>query len=64
MNECACRVWKAALDPLKMKIKAVVCYPMWEMGIELRSSRKAVSALKHGAISPAEKRGVFFVVVV
>lgn len=38
--ECiACEVQKRALDPLE--IQSAVSHPMWELGIELRSSTQA-----------------------
>ena len=38
-----------------LELQAVVSYMMWMLGTELRSSRRAVHALKLWAVSPAQK---------
>lgn len=38
--------------------KQLLSCPMWVLGIELRSSAKAVCALSHGAIAPAPYRNL------
>lgn len=37
------RIHQKASDPLELKLQAVVSYLMWVLGVELRSSGRAVS---------------------
>jgi hypothetical protein len=41
------------LDSLELELKAVMSFPMWVLGTELRSFARAVLTLNHCATSPA-----------
>jgi hypothetical protein len=54
-RKVAGRDQKGLSDPLELELQAVVSLPVWVLGTELRSSRRAPGVLNHGTISPATR---------
>lgn len=51
MSSTASETRKKVMDPLELKLQAVVTHCMWVLGTELRSSGKSASTLNHDATS-------------
>lgn len=55
MNQAPLKAGGAGIASPELELQAVVSYPVWVLGTELKSSARAVSALNRWAIPPARQ---------